>query len=176
MTATVREGGEGGGGDPEMGEAPPYKKSLDGETRPTMYRDATPSAEKVTVPITPGTSQNEEYQDINIQNLKDSLKNHQMLRRENEKKTRFLEKMDSVYYRIRDLRDILEEDTRSTENVTVSEPQGDTSPPPPPRSQKNTQLTQPDGAQDPTRSPKKVAVHPPPSPTRYKLTPAPHPH
>ena len=78
--------------------------------------------------------------------------------RENERKTRFLEKMDSVYYRIRDLRDILEEDTRSTENVTVSEP------PPPPnhRSQENTQLPKPEGAQDSTRSPKKVTVHPPP--------------
>ena len=148
-----------------MGEAPPYKKSLDGETRLTMHRDATPSAEKVTVPLTPGTSQNEEYQDLNIQNLKDSLKNHQMLRRENEKKARFLEKMDSVYYRIRDLRDILEEDTLSTENVTVSEPQGDTSPPPP----------LPNDAQDATQSPKKVVLHPPPSPTRYTLTPAPHP-
>ena len=148
-----------------MGEAPPYKKSLDGETRPTMYRDATPSAEKVTVPLTPGTSQNEEYQDLNIQNLKDSLKNHEILRRENEKKARFLEKMDSVYYRIRDLRDILEEDTLSTENVTVSEPQGDTSPPPP----------LPNDAQDATQSPKKVVLHPPPSPTRYTLAPTPHP-
>ena len=143
---------DGGGGDPEMGEAPPYRKSMEGGTRPPLP--------------------DEEYQDqdLKIHNLKDSLQNHQILRRENENKTRFLGKMDRVYYRIRDLRDILEEDTRSTENVTVSEP------PPPPnhKSQENTQLPKPEGAQDSTRSPKKVAVHPPPSPTKYTLTPPPH--
>ena len=84
LTPVASHSDGGGGGDPEMGEAPPYKKSLDGETRPTMYRDATqnterpekvavqepirvmeennppmPEPDNVTVPITPDASHSE---------------------------------------------------------------------------------------------------------------------